>query len=134
MSKSKTKKTKKTRDQEPVEAPERPTVEAGVPEPEPRNIDLPGIEGPGVALPRFKDLDAATEEYVNVRNRRMALTEEEVAAKEALATLMHEHGLTVYRYDDYKVVILPGKENIKVKNAADDTTTVDAGGSEGDGE
>ena len=133
MSKSKTKKTKKTRDQEPVEAPERPTVESGVPEPEPRNSDLPGIEGPGVALPRFKDLDDATEEYVSVRNRRMALTEEEVAAKNALATLMHEHGLTVYRYNDYKVVILPGKENIKVKNAADDTTTVEAG-SEGDGE
>ena len=101
----------------PSEAPEPKEPRAPKPKKQP---DLPAMEGPGVAVPSFPELDAAIEEYVSVRDRRMALTKEEVSSKGTLRDLMHQHQLERYPYNDYVAIIVPGEEKLKVKVAADE--------------
>ena len=133
MSTKKKKATKKTKPNlEPhVPPPEPPSSPA--PRKDPPQSDLPAMEGPGVALPDFPDIDAAAEEYISVRDRRMELTKKEVPARDAVAQLMQEHGLTEYRFGDYKVKVVTGKIKVSVKNAASEDMTVGDGGN-GDGE
>lgn len=92
-----------------------------------KNQELPGIEGEGVARPKIKAIDSAADKYIEIRDSRMALTEKEVAAKLKLAMLMRDHKLTEYVYDDHKVVLQPGKENVKVR-------TIHEGDDDGDDE
>ena len=87
--------------------------------------DLPGVEGEGVAQKKIPAVTKAANRYVEVRDARKALTDKEVDAKAVLLNAMHEHGLTIYRFDDYIVELKNGKENVKVKSADD---------AEGDGE
>lgn len=77
--------------------------------------ELP-IEGEGVSKPKIKAIDKAADKYVEVRDARMEMTEKEIAAKAVLLNAMHEAGLTEYQYGDMKVIVKPGKENVKVKN------------------
>lgn len=89
----------------------------------PKQTELPGTERPSI-----KEIDKAADYYVNVRDRRMKLTEQEVAAKAQLlqTVLQHEAKLSkngdgeiVYRYDEEIVIVKPGKANVKVKGARD---------------
>lgn len=80
-----------------------------------RNVDLPGVDGPGVSRPKVKAIDIAAGEYVEVRDKRMSWTEKEVDAKTKLAQLMEKHNLTEYIFDDHKVIVIPGKANVKVR-------------------
>lgn len=85
------------------------------------------IEGTGrVAIP---EIDDAATAYVAVRDKRMAMTEKECAAKLNLVEvcLAHEKELSkdgdgnrVYRFDDLIVLVTPGKTKVKVKTAIDD--------------
>ena len=92
--------------------------------------DLQGIEGPGVAPVRIKELDQAIDAYVAERDKRMTMTKKEVAAKTKLSELMHKHeaeigkdsnGEIIYRYNDEVAVLKPGKEELKVKTAPEVT-------------
>lgn len=56
-------------------------------------------ELPGVGRKEIKELDEAAEAYVDVRDRRMALTKEEVKAKETLTLLMKAHKMKAYSYE-----------------------------------
>lgn len=86
-------------------------------------------EIPGTERPKIKEIDKAAEEYVSVRDKRMNLTEKEVAAKQQLVNLMHAHadeigrdaegGLT-YRYSDMLVTLKPKEEVLKVKHVSDE--------------
>lgn len=87
-------------------------------------------ELPGVEAPTIKEIEEAAENYVAVRNKRMSLTEKEIAAKTNLTQVMQEHasklgrnadGNSCYRYDD-QIVILSDKINVRVKtdHAEDD--------------
>ena len=86
-------------------------------------------EIPGTERPKIKEIDKASEEYVTVRDKRMSLTEKEVAAKQQLVNLMHAHadeigrdaegGLT-YRYSDMLVTLKPKEEVLKVKHVSDE--------------
>ena len=71
--------------------------------------ELPGMERKGV-----KQIEDAAEEYSELRDKRMALLEKEVAAKAKLIDVMHKHECTVYRYDDIVVQLLP-TEKVKVR-------------------
>jgi hypothetical protein len=82
-----------------------------------RTEDLPGVEGEGVAQKKIPAVTKAANKYVEIRDRRMELTEQEVDAKAVLLNAMHENNLTIYRFDDYVVTMKPGKENVKVKTA-----------------
>jgi rare lipoprotein A (peptidoglycan hydrolase) len=93
----------------------------------PKTSDLPGMKGPGVAPVRIKAVDDAAEEYVKIRDRRMGLTKKEVQAKQNLIDLLHKNaekigaddeGIMRYEYDDVVVELSPGKEQLKVRTAA----------------
>lgn len=86
----------------------------------PKQEDLPKMEGEGVAQKRILALDVLADKYVEARDERMALGEKEKIAKANLIAKMDELGITEYRYGDHKVQILPGKENVKVKNVDGD--------------
>lgn len=92
-----------------------------------KSSDLPGMEGPGVAQPRIASIDDAIIEYVGHRDRRCAITPEEVKTKSRLSDLMHAaetdgkltrdpKGVLRYRHDSMIVELRPGKETLKVVN------------------
>lgn len=92
----------------------------------PHTPDLPGVTGKGVAPVRIKAVDDAAEEYVKIRDRRMAMTKKEVQAKQTLIDLLHKNaekigaddeGVMCYEYDDVVVELKPGKEQLKVRTA-----------------
>lgn len=62
--------------------------------PRPRQTSIPGTEGP--AIP---EVDRAAQAYVDIRDSRMGLTEQETVAQATLLTVMRKHTLTVYRLD-----------------------------------
>ncbi len=74
-----------------------------------------GLKGNGVEKNSIQEIDNAAEEYVSVRDRRMAFTKEEIKNKAALLKLMKDHKIDRYEYDDKVVEIVPPKpEGIKV--------------------
>jgi len=81
--------------------------------------DLPGVEGEGVADRKIKSLDNAIADWRDAVKRRMALTEEEVAASAKVVDLMHKNALTTYPYydddDEKKNVVLEGTEKLRMK-------------------
>lgn len=91
-------------------------------------------ELPGTERPTIKEIDKAADHYVNVRDKRMKLTEQEVIAKANLLQVVLENekdlskndqGEIVYRYDDEIVIVKPGKANVKVKGAHDEESEDD---------
>ena len=90
-----------------------------------KNEELPGVEGPGVSRPKIKAIENAASTYVDARDKRMALTQKEVAMKTNLIQVMDAHldkltpdgdGCYHYFYDDLEIV-LKKKENVKVRTA-----------------
>lgn len=76
--------------------------------------------------PRIPQLETAAEDYKSVRDRRMALTEQEVEARELLANLMLEHKLTIYKTQHGQIVTVEqGEIKVKVKSAAVDGKGID---------
>lgn len=89
----------------------------------PKQSELPGTERPVI-----KEIEEAAEAYVSVRDKRMTLTEKEIVAKTNLIQVVQKHakeltpdgdGKRVYRYDDLKVILEPGKPNVKVRAVHD---------------
>jgi hypothetical protein len=88
----------------------------------PKEAELPGVEGPGVAPVRIIEIDTLAEEYVKWRDKRLLTLEKEIAAKEALITEIHTHaeklgsvdGVISYRAGDL-MITLEAKDKLKVK-------------------
>lgn len=73
-------------------------------------------EIPGTERKVNKKVRAAAEAYVEVRDRRMDLTKEEVDAKAKLVAEMKAAGLTDYVDEDADIeVTISLKEDVKVK-------------------
>ena len=76
---------------------------------------LPGVPNGKI----IKEISDAAEEYENVRDRRMELTEEEKELNDKLVELMRKHKLKAYRdsnYDPPLTVTLSAKDpTIKAK-------------------
>lgn len=51
----------------------------------------------------IKEIVGAAEDYVDARDRRMALLKTEIAHRDNLVNLMKKHGLTEYEFDGQKV-------------------------------
>lgn len=89
------------------------------------------LEIEGTEAPKIKEIEIAAEAYVDVRDRRMKLTEKEIVAKTGLIQTVLEHqkelpandkGERLYRYgDDMMVVLKPGKPGVRVKHWVDDS-------------
>lgn len=76
------------------------------------------LKGEGVEVKRIAAIDKAADEYTDIRDKRMTLTEEEVAKRQTVINLMQKHGLTKYIYDGH-VVELDKKDLLKVKPVKD---------------
>lgn len=81
----------------------------------------------GMEAPNIPEIEDAASEYVKIRDKRMKLTEQEIAAKCTLLETMRKHsgkltengnGEKIYQFDDEIVLLQPGKENVKVKHAS----------------
>lgn len=90
-----------------------------------KQADLPGVEGPGVSQPHVPEIEDIAEEYVGIRDKRMALTKQEVETRGRLSTVMKNHNLTRYPYDGKVVLIKPGQEKIKVQAAEDEEDEIE---------
>jgi hypothetical protein len=75
---------------------------------------------PGMGDERIEVIKDAALKYVDIRDRRMGLTKEEVESKSDLLDLMHEHKLK--RYFDSEAEIL-----VEIERQADEKLTVRCG-------
>lgn len=77
--------------------------------PKARQGHLPGLEPPSI-----KEIDNAAERYVDRRNDRMEMLQDEIKARDVLEAAMKKHELRVYEYDG-KTVELCMEEKVKVR-------------------
>lgn len=77
----------------------------------------------GMAGKRIPGLDNAMVRYVALRDRRMALTPLEVAARQAMETIMKKHNKKTYRHSNgqLQVKLEPTEEKAKVSRIKDKT-------------
>lgn len=68
----------------------------------------------GVERKVIKAVENAADDYVDVRDKRMALTTKEVDARAVLIAAMQDAGVTSYRYDD-RIITLDSKTKVSVK-------------------
>lgn len=74
----------------------------------------------------IEEVTLAAEAYKSARDTRMARTEDEVAAKAMLITLMKKHGLVIYKCNGQMVTLEHvEKDDVKVKAIEVDGKGVD---------
>jgi len=71
----------------------------------PKNVDLPGVEGPGVSPVRIKAVDEAFDALIGARTKRMSWGEKEAEASAELVALFHKNDLSIYVFDDRKYTL-----------------------------
>jgi hypothetical protein len=76
---------------------------------------LPGMEDAAI-----DDLENAARSYASVRDRRMALTKQEVDANALVLKMMKEYGKTTYRRDGIEIYVVTTEEKAKVRVSKDD--------------
>ncbi len=84
---------------------------------------------PGMERAVAKDVEEAADAFVNIRDRRLALSEKETEAQATLLAAMKAHRLQSYRYDE-NLVVVDSKEKVRVKNAKDELEELDDYGSQ----
>ena len=76
---------------------------------------------PGTKSRAIREIDEAAEVYLEVRDKRQRMTEQEVEKRSMLEDLMRRHKLREYRSDDAGLsVTLVGQEQAKVRRTSDD--------------
>lgn len=85
-----------------------------------KQADLPTMEDRAI-----KGLHYAAEEYADIRDRRMALNDEEVVLRQKVLDIMHLHNKTRYAFNGLEVEVVPPdgekvKVRIKKQKASDD--------------
>jgi hypothetical protein len=79
-------------------------------EKQPRQGALPGMVDKAV-----REIQAAAEEYIDARDRRMALTITEVETKDALIAAMHKHKRKRYFDGLFEITVKSGDEKVRAK-------------------
>jgi hypothetical protein len=93
-------------------------------------VDLPGIEGPGVAPFKDKRLSKLGDQFISVRDEKSKMAEELTGVEGKIIERMKELNIRRYQFSDQEAFIVPGKEHVKIK-----TVKVGANGDgEGDAE
>jgi len=90
-----------------LETPETPR--------KPRQVRLPQMEDA-----KIEELEAAAENYADIRDQRMALTPEETRLKTDLLALMHTHGKTSYVHNGYDIKVVVESEKVRVRIKKED--------------
>lgn len=96
-----------------MKAQERQIKKAGgklKPPRKPRQKRLPGMEDE-----RLDELHGLAENYVEVRDRRIALNKEEKPLKDGLLAAMHAHGKTHYHHNGLLIDVIHESEKVRVK-------------------
>lgn len=73
------------------------------------------MEGPGVSIPKHKDIDKLADQFVEKRDTKATLASQMGDIERKIIEKMIEHGLTRYRFSDQEIIIKPGKNHVKVK-------------------
>lgn len=94
--------------------------------PRAKATDLPGIEGPGVSVPKYKDLDRLGDEFIEVRDEKAKLAEKLGKIEDKIIDAMIDHGLTRYKFADQEAILKPGKQHIKIKTIKAEVGASDA--------
>jgi len=63
----------------------------------------------------IKPLEDIATSYADIRDQRMALTEEEKSLKDHARRLMKQYNKTIYKHGGVEIRIVPGEEDVKVK-------------------
>jgi hypothetical protein len=91
--------------------------------------ELPGMVGKGVEQVSIDAVNDAIVDYVKLRDLRIELLAKEVDAKVVLITVLRDNakkigvdkdGSIVYRHDALVVTLRHGKDELKVKNTANE--------------
>lgn len=77
--------------------------------------ELPGVEGPGVSQPKFKDLDRLGDKFITLRDEKAELATKLTKVEGDIIDCMTGHGLTTYKFSDQVMLINPGKTHVKIK-------------------
>lgn len=94
----------------------------------PKNSELPGMEGEGVALLEIAEIDKAISKYQRKKEARCKETPGEIESKRELRVALHKHrdkllvtaeGVPFYRHDD-RDYFLEEKLTVKKVESADD--------------
>ena len=82
----------------------------------PKQEDIPGVEGPGVSKPKFRDIDKLADRYIEASDEASGLKTEMEELELSIIGKMEEHGLGVYQFSDRQITIKAGKQKIKIKS------------------
>ena len=108
----------KLRPQEPLDAAkdfETPTKKDPEEVKKPRQACLPQMEDPAI-----EELEGAAEDYAEIRDKRQALTLDEVRLKTELLNLMHSHSKTEYNHGGVSIKVIVESEKVKVRIKKDE--------------
>lgn len=70
---------------------------------------------PGMSDRKMSDLSDAAYDYAKIRDKRMALSQEEHGLKERLLGLMKKHRMKEYRYEDVEITVVAENEKVRVR-------------------
>lgn len=70
---------------------------------------------PGMEEQIDSELETLAENYVEKRDARMALTEEECDSRDVLIAAMKERKRKIYKHGDLTIEVLSGKDKVKVR-------------------
>lgn len=88
------------------------------------------MEGPGVAPPKYKDLDRLGDKFIEVRDEKAELASKLGDIEVSIAEKMVEHGLNKYKFSDQEIILKPGKTHIKIKTVKADVSRIRGGESD----
>jgi hypothetical protein len=75
---------------------------------------------PGMEAPAIEELETLAKSYAKLRDKRQALTVQEVDLKGQLLGAMKKHKKTEYIYDNVTIKVVTEEETVKVKIAKDE--------------
>ena len=73
------------------------------------------VEVPGTERVKIPELDEKIERYVKIRDSRMALTEQEIEARQALEKMMEKHKVETYMTSDGERMAYLKTSEVKAK-------------------
>lgn len=73
------------------------------------------VEVPGTERVKIPELDAIVDRYVKIRDSRMALTDQEIEARQALEKMMEKHKVETYMTSDGERMAYLKASEVKAK-------------------
>ena len=73
----------------------------------------------------IQEIVTAAETYKSKRDKRMAMTEQELETRTTLLEVMKKHNLTTYKFNGQIVTLIPGVDKVKVKAVEVDGKGID---------